>query len=410
MIWAQLNGSGGHYFRRTSDGGKTWKNVYMDSAWINFEKPAEHYLVPKLREIAYPDTNLFIAVGDSGLILRSTDKGETWEKYFYDKNIRLSRIRMVDENNGYLSGCRNNCYYYSDLKLFKTSDGGLTWIDIKLPDSSSMNFGISGMQAINKDLVLLTIQYLNPPYKTNILWLNNENWNSWDTTSIPSNTTRLHFINQNTGWFAGGKKLKDSAGWESWSMLIYRTDNRGKKWQLQRDTVYNGWPVKDIKFYDENFGISGGGFSHVMVTTDGGKHWIDDEIINRSPKSGQADLVNNIEITSMTTAYVIHDYRSIYKYTRDLSHVSVRPDISKEGISISPNPAGEYIDIAFSSPRLKPWVASVDEIKIYNLLGECVINESIHPMTPSHRMNIENLPAGLYFVRVGDWVGRFLKI
>ena len=49
-------------------------------------------------------------------------------------------------------------------------------------------------------------------------------------------------------------------------------------------------------------------------------------------------------------------------------------------------------------------------IQIYNLLGECVINESIHPMSPSHRMNIENLPAGLYFVRVGDWVGRFVKI
>ena len=77
--------------------------------------------------------------------------------------------------------------------------------------------------------------------------------------------------------------------------------------------------------------------------------------------------------------------------------------------SISPNPAGEYIEIALSSPRLKPWVTGVDAIKIFNLLGECMINESIHPMTPSHRMNIESLPAGLYFVRVGDWVGRFVK-
>jgi hypothetical protein len=58
---------------------------------------------------------------------------------------------------------------------------------------------------------------------------------------------------------------------------------------------------------------------------------------------------------------------------------------------------------------LQPLVPE-QEIKIYNLLGECVINESIHPMTSSHRMNIERLPAGVYFVRVGDWVVRFVKI
>jgi hypothetical protein len=81
----------------------------------------------------------------------------------------------------------------------------------------------------------------------------------------------------------------------------------------------------------------------------------------------------------------------------------------KNSITISPNPAEEYIEISGLNKGLQPLVPE-QEIKIYNLLGECMINESIHPMTSSHRMNIERLPAGLYFVRVGDWVGRFVKI
>ena len=37
-----------------------------------------------------------------------------------------------------------------------------------------------------------------------------------------------------------------------------------------------------------------------------------------------------------------------------------------------------------------------------------------HPFVPSQEGNIKvdvsGLPAGVYYVRVGDWVGRFLKI
>ncbi|MCX7736512.1 MAG: hypothetical protein N2319_07335 [Candidatus Kapabacteria bacterium] len=38
------------------------------------------------------------------------------------------------------------------------------------------------------------------------------------------------------------------------------------------------------------------------------------------------------------------------------------------------------------------------------------LSEKIHPITLSYRMNIEHLPSGNYYVRLGDWVGRFVKI
>gem|GEM_PF-3200999 len=59
------------------------------------------------------------------------------------------------------------------------------------------------------------------------------------------------------------------------------------------------------------------------------------------------------------------------------------------------------------------------DIQIFNLLGECVL--SVAQMFPSVdsgqtgmsdllRVDVSGLPAGVYFVRAGDWVGRFLKI
>jgi hypothetical protein len=92
-----------------------------------------------------------------------------------------------------------------------------------------------------------------------------------------------------------------------------------------------------------------------------------------------------------------------------LGYLNVDNNYTGSTVSISPNPAEEYIEISGLNKGLQPLVPE-QEIKIFNLLGECVINESIHPMTSSHRMNIERLPAGLYFVRVGDLVGRFVKI
>ncbi len=78
-------------------------------------------------------------------------------------------------------------------------------------------------------------------------------------------------------------------------------------------------------------------------------------------------------------------------------------------VDIYPNPAGDFITITISgiNPTLK---RGVDELSIYNTLGEKVMSESIHPMTSSHRMNIESLPKGIYFVHFGGQKAKFVKM
>ena len=91
MSWIYLDPEIGYLFRRTTDGGLTWKTSYT-----NMES--------NLSDIAYPDTNLFIGVGSSGVIVKSTDKGLTWARMIYDTNSRLSKIRMLNSNFGIIVG------------------------------------------------------------------------------------------------------------------------------------------------------------------------------------------------------------------------------------------------------------------------------------------------------------------
>ncbi len=99
--------------------------------------------------------------------------------------------------------------------------------------------------------------------------------------------------------------------------------------------------------------------------------------------------------------------RNFMKWIFDPSDVSESK--STVDLNISPNPAGDYITITLSgiNPTLKP---GVDELIIYNTLGEKVMTESIHPMTASHRMNIESLPRGIYFVKAGGETTKFVKM
>ncbi len=50
------------------------------------------------------------------------------------------------------------------------------------------------------------------------------------------------------------------------------------------------------------------------------------------------------------------------------------------------------------------------KVQIFDVLGIEIMSESIHPMTSSHRMNVEKLPAGVYFIRIGNKVEKFVKM
>jgi len=74
----------------------------------------------------------------------------------------------------------------------------------------------------------------------------------------------------------------------------------------------------------------------------------------------------------------------------------------REALAISPNPASEYIEIAEPSEGLR--------VRIYNSLGECVINyeSGITNYELGIRIDVSNLPVGAYYLRMSNMTCKFV--
>ena len=122
---------------------------------------------------------------------------------------------------------------------------------------------------------------------------------------------------------------------------------------------------------------------------------------------------------------------SIFKIAAGDNVTSVNYDLEK-GIIIFPNPAGDFITIQFSK-GLKPYVtddspsnkelqlfAAEDKVQIFDVLGlevgqSSLIDNTTHNNSQSGmidllRIDVSHLPAGVYFIRFGNKVEKFVKI
>lgn len=77
-------------------------------------------------------------------------------------------------------------------------------------------------------------------------------------------------------------------------------------------------------------------------------------------------------------------------------------DVESNDITIHPNPATDYIEVS----------GGVGDVKVFDVMGSLVLT---HPLTPSqeggqYRIDVSMLPKGVYFVRVGAKMYKFVKM
>jgi len=392
---------GGFHIQRTTDGGETWKKVYMDSAY--FKGADDYHLVPKIHSLSYPNEKLCIAVGDSGLVLRSTDKGETWDVFRTDTSRNNTTIKMYDNNNGILFSTKIGEFLNNNM--YKTTNGGKSWIltdwqinNNKITIKSSQINYIS----LNVFAGLSLYQNKNGDFFRYLIYVHN-NWESWDTVRAPLYTTYLTFGDKNNVWTAGNHDELDSAGWSRYRQYIYHSSDGGHSWVTQWDTVYNIWPLYDISFYDKNFGMASGVNGLILKTENGGSNWTPEYVTGTKP--GKDKIVKNIQIPGSYNAFVVYGYQYIYKWTRPTT--SAAEQSQSPEVILTPNPAGDYVDITLTGNRTLK-----DAVRVYDVLGVCVLT---HPLAPSRegervRLDVSGLAAGVYFVRVGGKMYKFVKM
>jgi hypothetical protein len=373
--------------------------------------------------------NWIFAVTDGKFIYRSFDYGLTWNKLL---------LYYSNEKGDSSYGSDYTCIEYIDDALYvgfasthgvyKSIDFGNSWVPI------TKNIGRKFLSTINS--ILKHNNKLFISIWGHGIFSTTDNGSTWinDTNGLNLNLyTREIWLSRNYN-----SNILSACIYESSSKGSFRNffifDDNINKWRQIYSTKGNLPELKRFQFpflCYENYifiAVTGSLDTGVIYSNDYGKTWLKynhglDYIIEYIKRS---KVVSNVFWSfNANNKYLflgIGEGPGRVLYRAPLSDFGItsaeEKSIKLESFSISPNPAEEYIEIAFSNPRLKLWVAGVDAIKIFNLLGECVMSAGgaggTHPLIPSRegkiRIDVSGLPAGVFFVRIGDWVGRFVKI
>ena len=126
-----------------------------------------------------------------------------------------------------------------------------------------------------------------------------------------------------------------------------------------------------------------------------------------------------LDIVNFEGYLVSNDSKFIFlQYTYNLIMLNAKyettsvnnPD-NEEPLLISPNPSSDFIEISVGAGS-KP--ALTNDVRIYNIFGQIQTTPSLRDTPPyeggeKYKIDVSALVPGMYFVRIGDKVGKFLK-
>ncbi|MGE5481257.1 MAG: T9SS type A sorting domain-containing protein [Chloroflexota bacterium] len=408
------------FLRGTTDGGNTWKDIYLDSSWSN-GSDGPYHLATYIETVAYPSPDLIIAAGDSGKIIRSTDQGQTWEDRSLEKKYFVTTVKMLNNNYGIIEA-----YDVEKIRaeFFQTFNGGIDWIKMKTPDGLSDSTLYEDYFIIKEGLFVTRYVHrpkiLYDPYKDFTFIRIEGDWDNYQTYNQEIFDVfgyKFYFINENQGWMVGGRRHKSETDQFSRMQEIYYTNDGGKSWIAQRDTFFTGDPINGVNFYNDRFGIATGSVGYAYVTHNGSKTWEQIKIVDPDLYDGRFWSIRSPQLTSYSSGYVIVDLEYVYKFTRDWSiphDTSGSPDDSVKSFFPSPPPGivrflGNYPNPFSEKTKIAYYLGEPRQVslKIYDMRGrelETILED--FQSEGYHETDYVNktLPPGIYYyrLRAGD--------
>jgi len=158
-----------------------------------------------MRKIWTQGLDTVYIVGENGLIARSTDQGETWEKQHFLTGIALNDIIFIDYYTGFAVGEQG--------AILKTTDAGETWKQISITSTSNLNAiaatGLDNIWAVGDNSLIL--------HSTD----SGETWEQENILSVTNIQLTDIAFRGNLGYFTGNYGT------------IYKTENYGVTWNKQ---------------------------------------------------------------------------------------------------------------------------------------------------------------------------------
>lgn len=232
--------------------------IFSQGSWYQLSSPTNVLL----KKCIFTDTLNGWAIGDSGVIIHTSNGGNNWIIQSNNDAHFMRDVHFVDKNNGWATAWFSN--FDPGTLFYKTTNGGINWTTEMYPDS---NFFIESIFFNTPSNGFFGTAYPSGKiyYTTDggINWLPSQHDSSFQS-SFP--IRGMKFFNSTTGFAMGG--FFDIAG------VIWRTTDAGLSWIAQS---VGPEPINDILFKNNSdFMAVGGDFEFgpsVSRTSNSGSNW-----------------------------------------------------------------------------------------------------------------------------------------
>ncbi|MGE5811029.1 MAG: YCF48-related protein [Ignavibacteria bacterium] len=230
-------------------------DLFAQPGWITQQSGTGN----DLYSVSFVDTNRGMAVGANGIILGTTNGGETWIQQTSNTFALLHGVSYIDENTAIAVGSRGI--------IVRTTDGGYNWfnqesgttIDLHAVSFAGINNGtaVGGMNSDSGIVLHTTNGGLN-----------------WVRQTIPTTKelSGVSFTDENHG---------TAVGYYQPGGTILHTTNGGINWVSQSAGPNTDW-LRGVHFVNPQVGMAVGLFRTVIKTTDGGATWTNLSVNNPS--------------------------------------------------------------------------------------------------------------------------------
>ena len=229
--------------------------IYAINLWTRINSPVS----TSLFNCTFPDTLNGWAAGESGIIIHSSDGGNSFSVQNTPVNFYTNDIFFCNKRLGWAVANEN---FFSGSTFLKTTNGGVNWMSFKFPDSNKVIRSVYFLDSLNG----FCGSFTGNIYKTT-----NSGF-TWNESVVDSGVFNIYpiseikFISHDTGFACGGQL--DIAG------VIWKTTDGGMHWKAG---VYSPEPFYDLYFLNsENVIAAGGDFEYgvqISRTSDCGLNW-----------------------------------------------------------------------------------------------------------------------------------------
>ncbi|MDQ3020009.1 MAG: YCF48-related protein [Bacteroidota bacterium] len=358
---------------RTSDGGETF---VVQNSTINYYINDIYFINKRL---GWSVANEFFFVGST--ILQTTNGGDIWtSKIFPDTSIIFRTIYFLDSLTGFLAGFGG--------VIYKTTDAGNSWFAALVDSSEFSGFPISRIKFVNNNLGFACGGYTDV---AGVIWKTTNGGLLWNAGAESPEPFYDLFIKD-------VQEIITVGGDFEYGVQITKTSNAGLNWNYSSLKMFG--QAHSIDFRTENEAWMALGYAESWAfSSNAGITWISIPTVDSSG-------INSVDFADSLHGYAVGNGGVILKYnslTSTPNPVSLKIPVS---IILSQNYPNPFNPVTVISYQLS--VSSYTQLKVNDILGNLIltlVDKKQNAGSYSIEFDGTNLPSGIYFyeLKAGDY-------